>query len=182
MDIIQQYHPSEIFTHCPFCGASAFEWDGIKAHNCVACGKRLYTNSAAAVAAIIENEAGEILFVRRRFDPAKGTLDLPGGFVDLDETAEHAIVREVKEELGLDVAHLQFWKTFANRYLYGGLLYFTTDLIYVCRVVDFSNMRAADDAESCLFIPQNKIAIDQIGLMSIKKVVQEWLLHDISQN
>jgi ADP-ribose pyrophosphatase YjhB (NUDIX family) len=169
------YHPSEVFRYCPFCGAADFAWDGVKAHNCNACGKRFYTNSAAAVAAIIQNPDGDILLVRRKFDPAKGTLDLPGGFVDLNETAEHAIVREVKEEVGLDIVQLNFWKTFSNQYVYGGVLYFTTDLIYAAQVADFASMQAADDAAACIFLPKNKIDINHIGLTSIKKVVQEWI-------
>jgi ADP-ribose pyrophosphatase YjhB (NUDIX family) len=107
-----------------------------------------------------------------------GMLDLPGGFVDLDETAEDALMREVREEVGLEVSAMRFWKTFANRYVYGGVLYFTTDLVYVCKVKDFSALHAADDAQSCLFLPKPQINIAHIGLMSIKNVVQQWLNQD----
>ena len=128
------------------------------------------------MAALIETPDGCLLMVRRRFAPHAGTLDLPGGFVDLDETAEHAVIREVREETGLSVEGLRFWKTFANRYLYGGLVYFTTDLVYFGRVTDFSPLRAADDAAECLLLPKNKIDIAQIGLTSIKNIVQEAYL------
>jgi mutator protein MutT len=167
-------HPSNVLKYCPFCGAAGFEWDGVKAHTCRACNHKLYTNTAAAVVGIIENECGEILFVRRKYNPAAGMLDLPGGFVELDETAEDAIVREIKEELCLEVASLQFLRTFSNRYPYGGLLYFTTDLVYRCTVSDFSAMCAKDDAAECLFLSKKQIDISQIGLMSIKNVVKMY--------
>jgi len=166
------FHPSQALRFCPFCGANAFLWDGEKAHRCAACGKKMYTNEAAATVALITNDRGELLFVRRRFDPAKGMLDLPGGFVDLGETAEQAVAREVKEELNLDVSGLQFFGSFPNQYLFGGLLYFTLDLAFVCTVHDFSPLCAADDAEEFLFIAPERVRAEEIGLTSIKEVVK----------
>ena len=46
-----------------------------------------------------------MLVCRRAIDPAKGTLDLPGGFIDMNETGEEGVAREVLEETGLDVAN-----------------------------------------------------------------------------
>lgn len=53
--------------------------------------------------AIVEFPDGRILLVRRGTVVFKGYWALPGGRVDLGENAEQAIVREVKEETGLDV-------------------------------------------------------------------------------
>lgn len=172
---VSEFHPSNALKFCPFCGAKTFVWDGEKAHRCATCGKKMYTNEAAATIALITNERGELLFVRRRFEPAKGTLDLPGGFVDLGETAEHAVIREVKEELNLEVDELQFFGSFPNQYLYGGLLYFTLDMTFICKVHDFSPLRAADDVEDYQFIAPEKVNIEEIGLGSIKEVVKRYV-------
>lgn len=46
---------------------------------------------------------GKIVLIRRAFDPGKGQLAAPGGFVELGESLEQAVVREVFEETGLRV-------------------------------------------------------------------------------
>ncbi|MDR0711757.1 MAG: NUDIX domain-containing protein [Prevotellaceae bacterium] len=172
--MLSDFYPSSVFKFCPFCGATEFVWDGVKAHSCGACRHKLYANEAAATVALIVNEQGELLFVRRKYDPAKGTLDLPGGFVDLGETAEHAIIREVKEELNLEVKELQFFGSFPNRYLFGGVVYFTLDLVFTCTVHDLSPLCAADDAEACMFIAPQKINVEEIGLESIREVAKRY--------
>lgn len=45
----------------------------------------------------------QIVLVRRKNEPYKGLLALPGGFVEADETVEEAVLREVREETGLGV-------------------------------------------------------------------------------
>jgi 8-oxo-dGTP diphosphatase len=45
---------------------------------------------------------GKLVVIRRGNEPYKGKLALPGGFVEKDETVEQAVVRETKEETGLD--------------------------------------------------------------------------------
>jgi 8-oxo-dGTP diphosphatase len=55
------------------------------------------------VDAIIRDELGRILLMERGAEPFKGTWVLPGGLVDPGETVEEACVREVMEELGLEV-------------------------------------------------------------------------------
>jgi 8-oxo-dGTP diphosphatase len=49
-----------------------------------------------------ENEEPRILLTRRGYPPFKGQWCLPGGHIDSNETARQAIIREVKEEVGLD--------------------------------------------------------------------------------
>jgi ADP-ribose pyrophosphatase YjhB (NUDIX family) len=173
--MLSDFYPSNVFKFCPFCGAKEFVWDGVKSHSCGACHHKLYVNEAAATVALIVNAQGELLFVRRKYDPAKGTLDLPGGFVDVGETAEHAIIREVKEELNLEVSTLQFFGSFPNRYLFGGVVYFTLDLVFTCAVHDLSPLHAADDVEACIFIAPQKINVEKIGLESIREVVKSYV-------
>ena len=125
----------------------------------------------AAVAAIIRNEAGEILFTIRKHKPAEGMLDLPGGFVDLGETAEEAVLREIYEELNLKVDTLEYAGTFTNKYIFGGIEYQTRDLVFNCHVSDFSEIHAADDVAGYLFKKASTVNPDEIGLLSVKKIL-----------
>ena len=96
-------HPFSQFKYCPKCGSVHFEINNEKSKRCADCEFVYYFNTSAATVALIMNERNELLVCRRAKDPAKGTLDLPGGFIDMAETGEEGVSREVKEETGLDV-------------------------------------------------------------------------------
>ena len=49
---------------------------------------------------ILEND--EILLIKRKGEPFKGKWALPGGFVEYNEKVEDAVIREIKEETGLN--------------------------------------------------------------------------------
>lgn len=55
------------------------------------------------VGAVIQNKENKILLVLRKKAPEAGCWSLPGGKVDYMETIENAIIREIKEELGVDI-------------------------------------------------------------------------------
>ena len=96
-------HPLEVFRFCPKCGSQDFKIHNALSRHCANCGFTFYQNPRASTAAFILNDKGELLVATRGKEPAKGTLDLPGGFVDNDENAEEGMVREIKEETGLDI-------------------------------------------------------------------------------
>ena len=172
---MELFYPSNIWQHCPYCGSTHINWgNGTHQMACSACGRIFFINASAAVVALIQNDKKELLITHRKNDPAKGTLDLPGGFVDLNETAEEAIKREVKEELNIIVEDLNFFGSFPNRYLYGGIVYFTLDLVFRCTVNDFSSLSAADDVADFDFISLNDIKPDRIGLESIRNVILKF--------
>ena len=86
-------HPLSQFLYCPECGSSHFEVNNEKSKRCADCGFVYYFNPSAATVALILNEKNELLVCRRAKEPAKGTLDLPGGFIDMNETGEEGVAR-----------------------------------------------------------------------------------------
>ncbi len=172
---LQGYYPADVLKYCPRCSAGDFVFQGEKSFQCGACGFQLFINAAAAVVAFIEDTEGRILFTRRGRDPKKGTLDLPGGFVDLNETAEQALKREVKEELNLDMGEMHYFCSYPNTYLYGGIVYHTLDLTFRCSVIDLGPIRAGDDVGGYVFLSPGEIRIDDLGLDSIREIVRRYL-------
>ena len=48
-------------------------------------------------------EAGKVLLVKRRYEPLAGHWSIPGGTLELGETLEEGITREMREETGLEI-------------------------------------------------------------------------------
>ena len=168
-------HPLDKFVFCPVCGSKHFEINNFKSKKCQDCGFTYYANPCAATAAFILNDRQELLVVRRAKEPAKGTLDLPGGFVDMYETAEEGMCREIKEETGLMVQELHYLFSSPNVYLYSGMGVHTIDMDYLVRVKDKMEVHAADDAAECLWIPLSEVNPDEFGLTSIRNAVIRFL-------
>lgn len=168
-------HPLSQFKYCPKCGSSDFNEYNEKSKQCSKCGFIYYFNSSAAVVAVIENNTGEILVARRAKDPAKDTLDLPGGFIDMYETAEEAAFREVKEETRLIVKSIQYLFSIPNIYNYSNFEVHTVDMFFKCKVDDFSELKAQDDVSELLFIPPNELNPSEFGLISVRKGVEKLI-------
>ena len=168
-------HFSTLFTHCPACGSAKFVQNNEKSKRCENCGFVYYINASAAVAAFIVNASGELLVCKRGKEPEKGTYDLPGGFVDGNESAEEAMSREIQEELNAKVVDAKYLYSLPNKYEYCGMTVPTLDMFFECRLEDTTNLVPSDDVEDCFFIPINELNPELFGLKSVKKAVGLFL-------
>ncbi len=101
-----------------------------------------YKSPALTVdAVIIKNNS--IILIKRKNEPFKGKWALPGGFVEYGETVENAVIREVKEETGLDVGIEKLLGVYSDpdRDPRGH----TVSVCFICRIVS-GNLKSGTDS------------------------------------
>ncbi len=88
-------------SYCSFCG-TCFDAVECWPRQCVACGNTTYCNPLP-VAVVLVPAADGLVVIRRNTPPQKGTLTLPGGFIECGESWQEAARRELLEETGIDI-------------------------------------------------------------------------------
>ncbi len=167
--------PSKHFHFCPRCGQKQSPADHTPFFHCGACAFVYYFNPAIAAAAIILDPNGRALFIRRAKDPAKGKLALPGGFVDIGERAEEALRREIREEVNLEVASVEFLCSQPNQYDYKGITYPVLDLFFVTRAGGTQPAVALDGVESVCWLKIREVNLDEIAFPSVRQALGYYL-------
>ena len=79
------------------------EIEGRQLEACPRCAFVLWHDPKVVTLVVVENEVGEVVVGRRSIEPGYGRWCLPGGFVNDDEHPADSALREVREEIGVDV-------------------------------------------------------------------------------
>ncbi|MGA9060889.1 MAG: NUDIX hydrolase [Terracidiphilus sp.] len=97
-------------------------------------------------------EEGRVLLVRRGSEPLKGHWTLPGGALEVGETLAQGVVREVREETGLDVEVVELIELLDRIHRKGERVrYHYVIADYLCRVTG-GELRAASDADAVRWV------------------------------
>ena len=125
------------------------------------------------VAGLIVGDDGRILITQRRADQALGgQWEFPGGKVEPGEAPVDALVRELREELGVTVAVGRIWDVLFHAYPAFDLVM----LVYVCRIVDGSPRAvevadlawvAARDLARWDILPADRPLVERLGVESL---------------
>jgi mutator protein MutT len=104
---------------------------------------------------------GRVLLIRRGKEPLRGRWLVPGGTVELGETLQEAVVREVREETGIEVAPREVLIVFDRiDREEGRVLYHYVIVDYLCEYLS-GEPRAGSDAEAvALVAPEDLLAYD----------------------
>ncbi|MFE5619147.1 NUDIX domain-containing protein [Streptomyces sp. NPDC056463] len=100
------YGPDVKDSYCSSCGtryAEAADWP----RSCAACGAVAYRNPlpvAVTLLPVTDDREGGLVVITRTIEPARGGVALPGGFIDHAEDWRDAVVRELREETGIEAA------------------------------------------------------------------------------
>jgi ADP-ribose pyrophosphatase YjhB (NUDIX family) len=154
---------------CSYCGEKLIQKSFQEKNHwyCQTCDRIHYENPFPAVAALVPNQDGQLLLVKRAVEPAKGAWCLPGGFIEIDESIEEAVLRELKEETGIEGEIGKLVDFFSQRSpLYGALL------IFGYRVTMLGGaLQAGDDAEEARFFDLDDLP--PIAFLSHQRLIEK---------
>jgi ADP-ribose pyrophosphatase YjhB (NUDIX family) len=104
----------------------------------------MYANPAPTACALLVDDRGRLLLGRRAYEPCQGRWDIPGGFLEEHEHPLDCLVRELREETGLEVEPDEFVGAWMDRYGPGEDEPATLNLYWTARVTG-GEANAADD-------------------------------------
>ena len=118
-------------------------------------------------AAIIHDNRGRIFATQRGYGDMKGGWEFPGGKIELGETPEAALQREIREELDTDIAIERLLKTVEWDYP----AFHLTMHCYLCHVVsgmltlkehESARWLSANELDSVAWLPADRVVVDLI--------------------
>ncbi len=109
-----------------------------------------------------------LVFIQRLNEPHG--IALPGGFVDIGECVEDALIREMKEEVSLDVKILSLQNIYSNPKR--DPRFHTVSAVYVCEA--FGTPIARDDAKEVFIYKLDEIPLDKL-VFDHKQIVKDFL-------
>lgn len=166
-----------LLPYCPRCGEKSLHWDGLKKWFCTLCHYTYYHNCAGATGVLLRHKDEILLSIRNR-EPAKGKLDLPGGFVDPSESAEECCKREIKEELGVSLfsEKFQYLGSQPNTYTYKDISYNTLDLFYAYELDNLPDFTlATDEISEVIWLKPRAINFTEIAFESQRKFLSNYI-------
>ncbi|HNQ97043.1 MAG TPA: NUDIX domain-containing protein [Treponemataceae bacterium] len=161
---------------CPSCGKKSWRFIDNKYWQCEACSVVLYHNVACSASVLLQID-DKLLLLTRSKEPAIGLLSLPGGFIDSDERAEEAAIRECREETGLPVRDLCYLGSWPNQYHYCGVLYNTCDFFFTAQTdASLSDIHLdPDECSGYVLAKSDEIDLSRIAFTSVRHAVEAWM-------
>jgi NADH pyrophosphatase NudC (nudix superfamily) len=89
------------------------------------------------------------------------------------ETAEQAVVREIHEELGIEIHSLKYFCSYPNEYIFSGFSVFTLDMAFLAKTDSIHQMTAMDDISSFEFYNPHDVDLDELPSISMKNIIKE---------
>ncbi len=161
----------ESYKFCPLCGG-ALEERLLKAGEpkrlvCTACSYVFYIDPKLAVLALVPYQGG-LVMVRRSIEPGYGLWVVPGGFVDLGERVEDAVIRETREEANLTVRVVRLLNVHSYHHSRTVLLSYVTEYVS-------GELQAGDEElEARVFRPE-EIPWEEIAFSSTRDALRDYL-------
>lgn len=139
------------YKYCPICKAALFKKNN--SLQCKRCGYRYYNNVVCCTSAL-PIKGRRLLLAIRKYEPYKGEYDLIGGFLSPKEKPQEALIREVKEETGLDIKIIKCFGCYPDKYGKNGV--YTLNIQYLVKITG-GKAKAQDDVKALEWVDIEKI-------------------------
>jgi ADP-ribose pyrophosphatase YjhB (NUDIX family) len=165
------------YRFCPRCGGalqSRIDVDGSVTPACSCCGFVFYRNSKLAVGALVKRD-GQVLLARRAIEPATGMWDIPGGFLQHGEHPEAGVVRELREESGIEIRPTALIGMYVD--VYGDDDEDDPDFVlnlYYEAVVVRGDPVAADDVAEFVWLSPQELPESRWAFRHSPEVIADW--------
>jgi ADP-ribose pyrophosphatase YjhB (NUDIX family) len=158
--------------HCPLCGDPVVVADGRA--TCARDGVVAYASSAPTVSALIVDAEGRLLLARRAVEPFRRLWDVPGGFLEEGEHPLDALVREIREETGLDAVPGAFFGVWMDVYGDGPGAQSTLNLYWEASASSGEPSPADDVAELRWFAADGLPRPDELAFTTVADALERW--------
>ena len=129
-----------------------------------------YVSPRPCVAVLIVR-GGALLLARRAVDPRKGMWDIPGGFIDPNESAEQAVAREIDEETSLKVTDMEYLGSVPD--VYGDAGAPTLNLAFAANVSG-EEPTARDDVASLHWVLLDRLPAESEMAFAHQRQIIQW--------
>jgi ADP-ribose pyrophosphatase YjhB (NUDIX family) len=171
--ILEVMNPKDAYKYCPKCGGK-LQPEKENYLTCQSCGFHLFINCSLGIGIIIENENGEILLTKRKIEPGKGSWDIPGGFIQPNETLEEGAKRELREELGIEIEIDKYIGTYPHTYVFQDIAIPMQDIFLRATIVS-GVPEPNDDVEDFRYFSKDNLPFELFWSSSMKKALADYL-------
>jgi ADP-ribose pyrophosphatase YjhB (NUDIX family) len=138
---------------------------------CESCGYTHFANPGLAVGVLVTDDQNRVCLILRGEEPRKGFWGLPAGFMEGDESAENAAVRECLEETGLNIALDGLYQVYSYHHAdheTSGVL-----ILYRAHVIGGS-LQAGTDTTDVRFFNPDEIPFNGIAFLTHIHALENW--------
>jgi len=157
--------------YCMHCGHELDQIGvGISPAICPRCQKRVTFSPRLAVCGLLTKDSS-VLLVKRCYDPSAGLWCLPGGLLEPGEQVENALIREVLEEVNIDIC--MFPRELSG--VYADIDLDTVTVVYTISITAIS-VSAGEEVVDVKFFPTKDIPWNSLAFQSTRSALENFII------